>query len=156
MAGIRPRTRVPPGGQLSAAVDKEPRPPALSGSREGAAACSGSPERLPDPAVEDRTYVVGRPWSRCRRTSWAQEHLPEGSRPSRWHALRRGPQLQNDALGAGKDANWLRAPNGPFNLILRLYIPRKAILDGSWTSPPVQKAGQTATSRAAEVAATQA
>jgi hypothetical protein len=93
---------------------------------------------------------------RCRRTSWAQEHLPEGSRPTRWHDLRRGPQLQNDALGAGKDANWLRAPNGPFNLILRLYIPRKAILDGSWTSPPVQKAGHTATSRAAEVAATQA
>ena len=63
--------------------------------------------------------------------------------------------LQKDAPGGDKDANWLPAPDGPFYLILRLYIPRKEILDGSWAPPPVQKTGETATSGAAQVVATQ-
>jgi len=36
-----------------------------------------------------------------------------------------------------KQANWLPAPEGPFYLTLRIYWPKKAALDGSWTPPSV-------------------
>jgi hypothetical protein len=35
--------------------------------------------------------------------------------------------------------NWLPAPAGPFHLMLRLYVPRPAALDGSWVPPPVER-----------------
>lgn len=38
---------------------------------------------------------------------------------------------------ATQKANWLPAPEGPFYLVLRLYWPEQAALDGSWTPPPV-------------------
>jgi hypothetical protein len=43
----------------------------------------------------------------------------------------------------GKDAfaNWLPAPEGQFALIVRTYVPTKALLDGSYVLPDVQKAG---------------
>ena len=50
--------------------------------------------------------------------------------------------LQADPPGANEDANWLPAPKGKFNLVLRLYAPREtppSILDGSWTPPPVRR-----------------
>lgn len=34
-------------------------------------------------------------------------------------------------------ANWLPAPEGPFYLVLRIYWPEEAALDGSWTPPPI-------------------
>jgi hypothetical protein len=34
-------------------------------------------------------------------------------------------------------ANWLPAPDGPFYLALRLYLPEPAAFDGSWAPPPV-------------------
>lgn len=34
-------------------------------------------------------------------------------------------------------ANWLPAPNGRFYLVLRSCGPTEAVLDGSWTPPPV-------------------
>ncbi len=34
-------------------------------------------------------------------------------------------------------ANWLPAPDGPFYLVMRLYLPGSAALDGSWEPPPV-------------------
>jgi hypothetical protein len=34
-------------------------------------------------------------------------------------------------------ANWLPAPEGPFYLVLRIYWPERAALDGTWTPPPV-------------------
>ena len=41
-----------------------------------------------------------------------------------------------------KDVNWLPAPaDKGFRLNLRLYMPKKAILDGSWKPPGVEKAG---------------
>jgi len=52
--------------------------------------------------------------------------------------------IQNDNPGADKEANWLPAPKGRFNLMLRLYWPEEnqpSILDGSWVIPPVTKAG---------------
>jgi hypothetical protein len=36
-------------------------------------------------------------------------------------------------------ANWLPAPSGPFYLVLRIYWPEQAALDGSWTPPPVRR-----------------
>jgi hypothetical protein len=37
--------------------------------------------------------------------------------------------------------NWLPAPDGDFSLYLRAYWPQEAVLDGSWTPPPVQREG---------------
>jgi hypothetical protein len=44
--------------------------------------------------------------------------------------------LQHDPP-SGNEANWLPVPNGPFNLIMRLYLPRRPILDGTYDYPPV-------------------
>jgi hypothetical protein len=48
--------------------------------------------------------------------------------------------FQNESPGAGKEANWLPAPKGAFNLLLRLYAPRSAALNGKWNPPPVTRA----------------
>ena len=37
-------------------------------------------------------------------------------------------------------ANWLPAPDGPIYLVMRLYWPKEAALEGSWTPPAVQRA----------------
>lgn len=34
-------------------------------------------------------------------------------------------------------ANWLPAPDGDFYLVLRLYLPDQAALDGTWQPPPI-------------------
>ncbi|MEU8587383.1 DUF1254 domain-containing protein [Streptomyces sp. NPDC048664] len=44
--------------------------------------------------------------------------------------------LQHDAP-AGKRSNWLPAPSGRFSVILRMYRPKPAALDGSWTPPGI-------------------
>jgi hypothetical protein len=36
-------------------------------------------------------------------------------------------------------ANWLPAPDGPFYLVLRIYMPEPAAWDGTWTLPQVQR-----------------
>ncbi len=36
-------------------------------------------------------------------------------------------------------ANWLPTPEGPFYLVLRIYWPEQAALDGTWTPPPVMR-----------------
>jgi hypothetical protein len=41
--------------------------------------------------------------------------------------------------GQDKESNWLPAPNGPFSLYLRAYWPDKAIIDGSWKPPAIEK-----------------
>ncbi len=50
--------------------------------------------------------------------------------------------LQADSPGADKEANWLPASKGKFNLVLRIYSPRgtpPSIVDGTWTPPPVRR-----------------
>jgi hypothetical protein len=47
--------------------------------------------------------------------------------------------LQNESPGQNKEANWLPAPKGPFNVMLRLYAPRSDALTGKWNPPPVTK-----------------
>jgi hypothetical protein len=48
--------------------------------------------------------------------------------------------IQNQSPGADKEANWLPAPTGPFNLTMRLYAPKGDALTGKWNPPPVTKA----------------
>jgi hypothetical protein len=45
--------------------------------------------------------------------------------------------FQNDTPGV--EANWLPAPKGPFNLVMRLYAPRSEALIGKWNPPPVMR-----------------
>ena len=45
--------------------------------------------------------------------------------------------FQNESPGKDREANWLPAPKGPFNLTMRLYAPRAAALTGKWNPPPV-------------------
>jgi len=50
--------------------------------------------------------------------------------------------LQHDNPGPEKQANWLPAPAGAFNLMLRLYWPKQnppSIIDGTWQPPAVTK-----------------
>lgn len=35
--------------------------------------------------------------------------------------------------------NWLPTPAGPFRLNLRIYGPKRNVLDGSWEPPPIQR-----------------
>jgi hypothetical protein len=47
--------------------------------------------------------------------------------------------FQNESPGSDKEANWLPAPKGPFNLTMRLYAPRLEALTGKWNPPPVKR-----------------
>ena len=40
---------------------------------------------------------------------------------------------------AGHESNWLPAPAGNFKLMLRAYLPGRAILDGEYHVPPVKR-----------------
>lgn len=47
--------------------------------------------------------------------------------------------FQNESPGKDKEANWLPAPKGPFWVILRLYWPKEAALNGDWKAPAVER-----------------
>ena len=47
--------------------------------------------------------------------------------------------FQNESPGKDKEANWLPAPKGPFNLSMRLYGPKSDALTGKWNPPAVTK-----------------
>ena len=47
--------------------------------------------------------------------------------------------FQNESPGKEKEANWLPAPKGPFNLTMRLYGPKSEALTGKWNPPPITK-----------------
>jgi hypothetical protein len=50
--------------------------------------------------------------------------------------------IQTESPGKDKEANWLPAPRGKFQLVMRMYGPKKTaptIVDGSWTPPPVKR-----------------
>jgi len=48
--------------------------------------------------------------------------------------------IQSESPGKDKEANWLPAPKGPFNLTMRLYAPKSDALTGKWGPAPVAKA----------------
>jgi len=50
--------------------------------------------------------------------------------------------IQNKSPGADKESNWLPAPTGKFQLMLRMYWPNEndpSILNGTWEPPAVQR-----------------
>jgi hypothetical protein len=67
---------------------------------------------------------------------------------SSWMPFKENPDgsldlyFQNASPGADKEANWLPAPKGRFNLTMRLYAPKSDALIGKWNPPPVMKEAQ--------------
>jgi hypothetical protein len=49
-------------------------------------------------------------------------------------------RIQKDSPGAEHESNWLPAPDGPIYLVMRLYWPKAAALEGAWKPPAVQRA----------------
>jgi hypothetical protein len=47
--------------------------------------------------------------------------------------------FQNARPSADKEVNWLPAPKGRLNLMMRLYTPQSDALTGKWNPPPVMK-----------------
>ncbi len=47
--------------------------------------------------------------------------------------------IQNKDPGPDLQSNWLPSGAGPFNLTIRLYWPKPAILDGSWRPPALER-----------------
>lgn len=50
--------------------------------------------------------------------------------------------LQRDEpTDAKAKANWLPTPEGDFRPLMRIYLPKEAVLDGSYELPPIKKVG---------------
>jgi hypothetical protein len=49
--------------------------------------------------------------------------------------------IQPDNPGKDKESNWLPAPEGAFNMLLRTYLPQPQILNATWPLPVVQRVG---------------
>jgi hypothetical protein len=47
--------------------------------------------------------------------------------------------IQNESPGKDRESNWLTAPKGWFMVVMRLYWPKEAALDGKWTAPQLQR-----------------
>lgn len=47
--------------------------------------------------------------------------------------------LQSTSPGPDKESNWLPTPKGPFVAFMRYYWPKKALLDGHWKSPKIER-----------------
>jgi hypothetical protein len=48
--------------------------------------------------------------------------------------------FRHDSPGAEKESNWVPAPKEEFSLYIRAYWPKKAILEGTWLPPKVERA----------------
>ena len=47
--------------------------------------------------------------------------------------------IQHETPGTDNEVNWLPAPNGAFNVLLRMYAPGSDALTGKWNPPPVRR-----------------
>jgi hypothetical protein len=77
-------------------------------------------------------FQVANPLNRFAVSSWMPfKYDPDGALTL---------YFQNESPGKDKEANWLPAPKGAFNLTMRLYAPKSEALTGRWNPPPVTKA----------------
>lgn len=49
--------------------------------------------------------------------------------------------IQNASPGADKESNWLPSAESIFTIVLRMYLPQPAALNGTWQLTEVQKIG---------------
>jgi len=47
--------------------------------------------------------------------------------------------FQHESPGKSKEGNWLPTPNDKFFMAMRIYWPKKEVLDGAWTPPVLKK-----------------
>lgn len=81
---------------------------------------------------DQQGYQVGNSLNRFALSSWMPFKYNEDGSLDLY--------FSNSSPGANKEANWLPAPKGSFNLTMRLYAPKNAALVGSW-NPPLVKRG---------------
>ncbi len=80
-------------------------------------------------------FQVGNALNRFAVSSWMPfKYNPDGSLDL---------YFQNENPGKDREANWLPAPKGAFNLTMRLYSPKSEALTGKWNPPPIVKAQAT-------------
>jgi hypothetical protein len=76
-------------------------------------------------------YQVANSLNRFAVSSWMPfKYNPDGSLDI---------YFQSESPGLAKEVNWLPAPNGPFNITMRLYAPKLDALTGKWNPPAVTK-----------------
>jgi hypothetical protein len=76
-------------------------------------------------------FQVGNDLGRFAVSSWMPfNYNPDGSLDLYFQNARPSPD---------KEANWLPAPKGSFNLTMRLYAPTSEALNGKWNPPPITK-----------------
>ena len=76
-------------------------------------------------------FQIANPLNRFAVSSWMPfKYNPDGSLDL---------YFQNESPGKDKEANWLPAPKGAFNLTMRLYGPKAEALTGKWNPPPIMK-----------------
>lgn len=81
---------------------------------------------------DPKGYQVANALNRFALSSWMPfKYNPDGSLDL---------YFQKESPGKDKEANWLPAPKGPFNLTMRLYALKPEALTGKWNPPPVVKA----------------
>jgi hypothetical protein len=96
---------------------------------------------------KDQTPPVNGFWS---LTLYNEHHFFEPNEIGRYSVGTKNKDLKPDPDGSltvlvqadppTDRANWLPAPkSGDFSLYVRAYWPKAAVLDGSWTPPPVQR-----------------
>ena len=82
-------------------------------------------------AYDSEGYQVPNPLNRFALSSWMPFEYNAGGSLDLY--------FQNESPGVDREANWLPAPKGPFNLTMRIYAPRSEALTGKWSPPPITR-----------------